>query len=76
MYKIIFGHCDIDSHMCFDFNVLTKTRKNHNFNIRPKKTRTNNFKFSFFNRYITDWNSILRPPGVGGFDLYYANYFA
>ena len=58
MYKIIFGHCDIDSHMFFDFNVLAKTRRNHNFNIRPKKTRTNYFKFSFFNRYITDWNSI------------------
>ena len=58
MYKIIFGHCDIDPHMFFDFNVLAKTRKNHNFKIRPKKTRTNYFKFSFFNRYITDWNSI------------------
>ena len=58
MYKIIFGHCDIDPHMFFDFNVLAKTRKNHNFKIRPKRTRTNDFKFSFFNRYITDWNSI------------------
>ena len=58
MYKIIFGHSDIDSHMFFDFNVLAKTRRNHNFNIRPKKTRTNYFNFSFFNRYITDWNSI------------------
>ena len=47
MYKIIFGHCDIDSHMFFDFNVLAKTRMNHNFKIRPKKTRTNYFKFSF-----------------------------
>ena len=58
MYKIIFGHCDINPHMFFDFNVLSKTRRNHNFKIRPKKTRTNYFKFSFFNRYITDWNSI------------------
>ena len=48
MYKIIFGHCDIDPHMFFDFNVLSKTRRNHNFKIRPKKTRTNYFKFSFF----------------------------
>ena len=48
----------IDPHMFFDFNVLSKTRRNHNFKIRPKKTRTNYFKFSFFNRYITDWNSI------------------
>ena len=58
MYKIIFGLCDIDPHMFFDLNVLAKTRRNHNFKIRPKKTRTNYFKFSFFNRYITDWNNI------------------
>ena len=44
--------------MFFDFDVLAKTRKNHNFKIRPKKTRPNYFKFSFFNRYITDWNGI------------------
>ena len=58
MYKIIFGHCDIDPHMFFDFNVLAKTRKDHNFKIRFKKTPANYFKFSFFNRYIKDWNSI------------------
>ena len=55
MYKIIFGHCDIDPHMLlFYFNVLAKTRRNHNFKIRPKKSRTNYFKFSFFNHYISD----------------------
>ena len=58
-YKIIFEHCDIDPHVCFFyFNVLAKTRRNHNFMTRPKKTRTDYYKFSFFNRYITDWNSI------------------
>ena len=46
MYKITFEHCDIDPHMFFDFNVLAKTRRNHNFKIRPKKTRTNYFKYS------------------------------
>ena len=48
MYKIIFGHCDVDPHMFFDFNVFAKTRRNHNFNIRPNRTRTNydNFHFS------------------------------
>ena len=52
MYKIIFGHCDIDPHMLlFYFNVLAKTRRNHNF---TKKSRTNYFKFSFFNHYISD----------------------
>ena len=50
--------CDKDPHRFFDFNVLAKTLRNHNFKIRPKKTRTNYFKFSFFNRYITDWDSI------------------
>ena len=56
MYKIIFGHCDIDPHMLlFYFNGLAKTRRNHNF---TKKSRTNYFKFSFFNRYISDWYSI------------------
>ena len=29
-----------------------------NFKIRPEKTSTNYCKFSFCNRYITDWNSI------------------
>ena len=53
-----FRHCDIDPHMFFDFNVISKTHRNHNFKIRPKKTRTHYFKFSFFNRYIMDWNSI------------------
>ena len=58
MYKIILGHCDIDPQMFFDFNVSAKTRRNHNFKIRRKKTLTNYFKFPFFDRYLTDWNSI------------------
>ena len=41
MYKIVFGHSDIDPHVFWDFNVLAKTRRNHNLKIRPKKTRTN-----------------------------------
>ena len=74
MYKIFFGHCDIDPHMFFDFNVLAKTRRNHNFKIRPTKTRINYFKFSFFNRYITDWNSIpsniMHAPSLSSFKSY------
>ena len=60
MYEIIFGHCDIDLYTFFYFNVhvLAKTHRNHNLKIRPKKISTNCFKFSFFNRYITDWNRI------------------
>ena len=60
--------------MFFDFNVLAKTRRNHNFNIRRKKTRTNYDKFSFFNRYITDWNSIASKityaPSLSSFKSY------
>ena len=41
---------DIDPHMFFYFNVLAKTRRNHNFKIRPKKTRTNYFFQSLYNR--------------------------
>ena len=47
MYKIIFGHCGIDRNMFFDFNVLVKTRRNHDFKIRPKKTRKITFFFIF-----------------------------
>ena len=47
MYKIIFEHCDIGPHMFFDFK-LAKTRRNHNFKITPKNTRTNYIKFYFF----------------------------
>ena len=74
MYKIILGHCDIDPRMFFDFNVLAKTRSNNNFKIRPKKTLTNYFKFSFFNRYLTDWNSIpsniMHAPSLSSFKSY------
>ena len=74
MYKIVFGHCDIDPHMFFDFNVLAKMRGNHNVKIRPKKTHTSYLKCSFFNRYITEWNSILsnimHAPSLSGFKSY------
>ena len=33
MYKMFFGHCDIDPHVFFDFNLLAKTRRKHNFKI-------------------------------------------
>ena len=48
LVQIIFGHCDIDPHMFFDFNVLAKTRTNHNFKIKPKKRHANYVKYSFF----------------------------
>ena len=65
---------DIDPHMFFYFNVLAKMHRNHNFKIRPKKTRTHYFKFSFFNRYITDWKStpsiIMHAPSLSSFNSY------
>ena len=64
--------------MFFDFNVLSKTRRNHNFKIRPKKTRTNYFNFSFFNRYITDWNgipsNIIHASSLSSFKSYLLDY--
>ena len=78
MYKNIFGHCDIDPHMFFDFKVLSITRRNHHFKIRPKKTRTDYFKFSFFNGYITDWNSIpsniMHASSLSSFKSYLLNH--
>ena len=74
MYKIIFGFCGIDPHLLFDFNVLAKTLRSHNFKMRPKKTRTNYFKFSFYNFYITDGNSIqssiMHAPSLSSFKSY------
>ena len=29
-----------------------------NYKLRPKSFHTNYFKFSFFNRYVEDWNSL------------------
>ena len=55
----------------FDFSVSTKTRRNHNFKKRPKKTRTNYFKFSFFNRHITDWKNI--PSNIRHAPLLFLN---
>ena len=74
MYKIIFGYCDIDPHMIFYCNALAKTLRNHNFMLRSKKTRTNYFKFLFFNCYIKDWNNIasniMHAPSLSSLKSY------
>ena len=41
-----------------DLSGPTRTRRNHDFKIRPSAARTIYFKFSFFNRYVNDWNSL------------------
>ena len=66
MYKIIFGYCDnnnyyyyyINCHHYFDIIGITRARSKHEYKIRPKVARTNYFKYSFFHRYINDWNSL------------------
>ena len=58
MYKIIFTYCDVHCSKYYDIVGLTRTHSEHNFKIRLKATHTNYFKYSFFNRYINDWNSL------------------
>ena len=33
---------------------------NHDFKLRPRAARTDYFKFSFFNRFVDDWNSLSK----------------
>ena len=49
LYKIIFGYSDIDPNKYLDLIGPT---------LRPKSFHTNYFKFSFFNGYVEDWNSL------------------
>ena len=60
LYKIVFGFCDIDCNMSLDIVGRSTTRSNHDLKLRPKIVHTNYFKYSFFNRYISDWNSLPR----------------
>ena len=73
MYKIIFGYCDINCHHYFDIIGLTRTRSKHAYKIRPKVARTNYFKYSFFHRYINDWNSlpseVMSSPSLQSFKV-------
>lgn len=64
LYKIIHGYCDVDYTRYIDLTYPTRTRRNHDFKIRPRAAGTNYFKFSFFNRYVNDWNSL--PNSVVG----------
>ena len=58
LYKIIHGYSDVDYTRYIDLADPTRTTRNHDFKIRPGAARTNYFKFSFFNRYVNDWNSL------------------
>lgn len=54
LYEIIHGYSDVDYTKYIDLSGPTRTRRNHDFKIRPRAVRTN----SFFNRYVNDWNSL------------------
>lgn len=47
LYKIIHGYCDVDYTRYVDLTGPTRTRRNHDFKIRPRAARASYFKFSF-----------------------------
>ena len=61
---IILGYSDIHYITYVDLTGPTRTRRNHDFKIRPRAARTNYFKFSFFNRYVNDWKFERSGGGV------------
>ena len=78
LYKIIHGYSDIDYTTYVDLTGPTRTRRNHDFKIRPRAARTNYFKFSFFNRYVNDWNSlpnsVMSASSLNSFKIILLNY--
>ena len=54
----MFGLYDIDRSKYLDIIGESRTKTNHKYKLRAKHECTNYFKFSFFNRYISDWNSL------------------
>ena len=78
LYKIIHGYSDIDYTTYVDLTGPTRTRSNHDFKIRPRGATTNYFKFSFFNRYVNDWNSLpnsaLSASSLNSFKILILNY--
>jgi len=57
MYKIIFSYYNVNCDMYYDLIGKTRTR-GHSYKIRPKAAHTNYLKYSFFHRYINEWNNI------------------
>ena len=78
LYKIIHGYSDVDYSAYVDLTGPTRTRSNHDLKIRPKAARTNYFKFSFFNRYVNDWNSlpnsVMSASSLSSFKTLLLNY--
>ena len=78
LYNIIHSYSDIDYTTYVDLTGPTRTRRNHEFKIRPRAARTNYFKFSFFNRYVNDWNSlpnsVMSASSLNSFKTLLLNY--
>ena len=72
------NYSDIDYTTYVDLTGPTRTRRNHDFKIRPRAARTNYFKFSFFNRYVNDWNSlpnsVMSASSLNSFKTLLLNY--
>ena len=64
---------NINCHHYFDIIGITRTRSKNDYKIRPKLARTNYFKYSFFHRYINDWNSlpseVMSSPSLQSFKV-------
>jgi hypothetical protein len=58
-YKIIFGKIKTDSSTFFEFSDYTKTR-GHSYKLKNPLPHTNIKKFSFSNRVVAPWNSLLK----------------
>ena len=56
----------------------SRTRRNHDFKLRPQAFRADYFKYSFFNRYISEWNSlpsnVINKSGINSFKVSLSSY--
>ena len=60
--NVINGHYDIDISnkliFCKDRNTGYNLRKNDTQDLVPNFSRTDGFKYSFFNRVVDEWNGL------------------
>ena len=61
-FNVINGHYDIDISnkliFCKDRNTGYNLRKNDTQDLVPNFSRTDGFKYSFFNRAVDEWNGL------------------
>ena len=62
LFNVINEHYDIDISdkliFCKDRSTGHNLRKNATQDLVPNLSRTNGFKYSFFNRIVNEWNSL------------------